>query len=627
MEKVICIYRTSTDRQEIEAQKKEVISMALSDGYKPEEIKLIGNQGASAIKLDKKYLKQMEDICDTIKNENIECVYVWSIDRIGRNEEVLMKFKNILIDNKVQLKINNMSTTLFDKNWEVDKSFELVYAFFAIQAKQEMELKQERFERSRKRNVEAGVYNGGREIRFGYSVNESGKIVINNEEAETVRMLYNMMASGKYSYYKLAIELKSRGMKFRNTNVTFKNVERMFNSPAYIGKPFGKSGIKYPVIISEDLYNRTKEVIANNNRIQNKETKHSYFANKLIKCNCCGTYFTNVNGDYKCSKRMLFKQYSAMKETKHLCYNNISLKAKNVDGWLWTIAQDLHWDYMSNVDANKKKELTDEKNVLLQKIEELERRIEEVAGKKRANIIDMYADAEISKEEKNRRLAKVDEEVREYNLNIADYKNRISNIELLLNKNDEILPFDLTDLKEIDSINEKKMSDIVHRYISNVDIERYTMPKVIAESNINEFEMYDNEEAISKLSNKECLKITITTYMGYKVYLYYFPKFKRIPNTWRGKDIIKDGDVITEFRFDPVIRENGKCQTEEMILKNKIISKYNELLPKIGSERMNNYLENAIVDGTKELDELLNQLRKKYSFTEYMRMRVFLIGK
>ena len=145
--KAIVIIRTSTVRQEIESQKQEVISWAKGEGWS--DIIVIGDAGASAIKLDDLYLKNMAEIEKHILSGNIGCVFAWSLDRIGRNEETLMRFKNMLIDNNVQLMTKNPSLTLLNDDGTVNSGMELAFSLFVTMSKQEMEQKRARFKRAK----------------------------------------------------------------------------------------------------------------------------------------------------------------------------------------------------------------------------------------------------------------------------------------------------------------------------------------------------------------------------------------------------------------------------------------------------------------------------------------------
>ncbi len=91
MKKAICIIRTSTDRQHIEEQTAEVLQMAKADGFTDEDIEVIGKCGASAIKLDEAYMENLKLLYKRLESGDIDCVYAWAIDRIGRDEVTILK--------------------------------------------------------------------------------------------------------------------------------------------------------------------------------------------------------------------------------------------------------------------------------------------------------------------------------------------------------------------------------------------------------------------------------------------------------------------------------------------------------------------------------------------------------
>ena len=142
MKKVIVIIRESTIRQEIESQKDEIVNYVLSEGYRRSEIVVIGEAGSSALKLDETYLRALNKVYQTIeKNPSIKCVYAWAIDRIGRNEEVLMNFKNFLISKKINLRIKNPNLSLLNDDGTINLGMELAFSLYATMSKQEMEQK------------------------------------------------------------------------------------------------------------------------------------------------------------------------------------------------------------------------------------------------------------------------------------------------------------------------------------------------------------------------------------------------------------------------------------------------------------------------------------------------------
>lgn len=223
--------------------------MALADGYAEKDIIVVGKCGASAIKLDDAYKATMQEFFDTAEREDIACVYAFAIDRLGRNEEVLLKLKNFLIDRRIQLKIKNPSLTLLNKDGSVNSGIEVAFSLFSVLAKQEMETRLARFRRAKRRNIEQGRYNGGR-ILFGYRVNDDGYFEIDDETATVVRTLYNEYVSTPESTIYLARKYRDvlgtkpdAPLEVRRVFLT-----RMLRNPVYLGEG------KYPAIVDKDTF-------------------------------------------------------------------------------------------------------------------------------------------------------------------------------------------------------------------------------------------------------------------------------------------------------------------------------------------------------------------------------------
>ena len=194
---VLGIIRTSTIYQEIQSQKDELEKFIQNDTS--EEYVIIGKQGASAIKLDDAYLENLQQVYDYINTGNVTCIYAFALDRIGRNEEVMMKFKNTLIEKKIQLKIMNPTLYLLDSNGLVNSGMEIAFSLFITMAKQEMLTKKARFIRGKARNGREGKYIGGF-VPFGYYIDDDGYYRINEKEAELVRWIYTTYAEGEHQH-------------------------------------------------------------------------------------------------------------------------------------------------------------------------------------------------------------------------------------------------------------------------------------------------------------------------------------------------------------------------------------------------------------------------------------------
>lgn len=276
MAKVILLVRVSTFKQEIEAQKRELQELAIADGWKQRDLIIIEGVGASAIKLNDIYLQEMEQLYKTIEENEIGAVYAWEISRIGRNEEILMKFKNFLINHNVQLVIKNPSLRLLNADGSVNKGVELAFSLFATMSKQEMELKQERFRRAKERNKAEGKYNGGR-IKLGYRLDKNKYFIIDEEKAQLVRNIFEWFVNDGLSQKKIHERLLDMGI-FQGKDLFCtrgKRIGEIMRDKAYIGEG------NYPQIVSNEIFEQANEKMANRHKWHT--SKNIFFCKGLIK--------------------------------------------------------------------------------------------------------------------------------------------------------------------------------------------------------------------------------------------------------------------------------------------------------------------------------------------------------
>lgn len=558
--KVIAIIRTSTTQQEIDSQREEVLSMAIADGYSIDEIEVVGRAGASAIKVDEAYQENMNrvyELIDTIPT--IQAVYAWAIDRIGRNEEILMKLKNTLIKKKIQLVIKNPSLRLLEANGDVNAGVELAFSLFATMAKQEMEQKKARFNRARKRNDEKGKYNGGY-VAYGYMVKD-GYIVINEEEAKIVRLIFTELASGKYSCDGLARELQDRGIKFKGRKMLFSNVRGILKNKIYCGEQLNTAGSvrNVPQIVSKELYVKAIAAISANNPSKTNSTTNRYcFGLRLIKCPYCGCHFSVAAKLYQCHNHN--RNYYDSRQGFEKCPNGISIGAANLDRLLWYAAATVHFDYLKQLTGDRDVEIDGKIEVLNQKIQHLQSMIDSLSDKrKRINLV--FMDGDITKEDRDSRLSKLVRDNETYAVQIREYEEEIGKLTALKDGDvgDEIVFESFRSLMMLDD--KELQCKIVRKHIKNIQLEKA------------EYAPY-----------KRVLKITIQFYNHTDLqFLYlakslgeFFPiingeverdmngKLKPIPNL---KEWIKliGKDVLTYYRMNPELIAAKKAEDKDAL--------------------------------------------------------------
>lgn len=518
MSKAICLIRTSTDRQRIEEQRAEVLQMAHADGYTDNDIEVIGKCGASAIKLDDAYMENLNELYRRIESGDVAVVYAWAIDRIGRDEVVLMQLKNTLIRHKIQLVIKNPSLTLLNSDGTVNSGVEIAFSLFSTMAKQEMEQKKQRFHRGKKQNAENGKFNGGT-VPFGYTLDERGFYILHSTEADAVKLAFELMASNKYTVATLTQELRARGVMYNGRLITYQFVAAMLKNTAYKGMrnkyAFNKV---YPRIVSDELFEAAQNVKASNNSTKAKAKKHYNLAALLIKCPDCGRSYISHAQKYVCSGYNSPSIRTIMGQEK--CNNNIIVRQKHLDGALWAIARQLHAEYMKGLGVEQKAEIAEQIQLLTDKIKQSSFRTEEI-DQKFERIDDVYISGRMSRERYDKAIAAVNEERNQLKNEITRYieeQRRLERLYFTAGKETEI------EIRE--DADEKTMYDIVHKYVTNITLHRDT------------------------LNGHKAVRIEIECINNITFTLYYTPNIR----TSDRKLFTVEGDKTTPFDYTPIIK-------------------------------------------------------------------------
>lgn len=462
MKKVIAFVRTSTYKQEIEEQRKEL--KGFIESYREFEdchIDYIGFQGASAIKLDDQYNSIINEVYKRIEaDKSIVAVFAWSIDRIGRDEEVLMHFKKFLVEHKVNLYIKNPNLVLLDADGNVNMGVELAFSLFATMSRQEMEQKKARFKRSKDANVKKGKFNGGR-VKFGYGLDENGYFIIDEENSKIVKEIFEMYASKKYSLKTLHIELMKRGI---NKSVIF--IQKMLSDRAYIGE---STKARYMPIVSKKLFDEVQSVKEQNNIVAPKSYKHVFLASKLIVCPKCGRHFVRSSSHYCCWR------YARKGHTPTPCDNSLSISYQIMDGLTWEVASVSEIKRLKSRGKEDIKRLQNEIRILKQKIAQVDKMLGKY-NSKRDKLKYLFMEGDVTQDEYNDSKQKIMDEFGQSLDLRKQYEEEIKGleqtIERLNNPNSSLQDFLNIYESVVSYQDEQRMYDIVHEQINFAKIER-----------------------------------------------------------------------------------------------------------------------------------------------------------
>ena len=228
-----------------------------------------------------------------------EKVIVWRLDRLARNLRLILW---------LEAELREQDISLFSMKEMVDTSTPIgrtVFQVLGLTAEWERESIITRTTTGRLQRLKEGHWAGG-PAPFGYNYDrETKNLVINEEEADVVRMVYNLYASGK-SLGAIAEQLTQalvspRGKTSKGWYRT--GIRETLINPAYKGEAILNRHchitdvrkidlnkaikIAVPPIVSKDKWDIAQDRLSNNKHI--KPTDDGLFILQgLIKCGICG---------------------------------------------------------------------------------------------------------------------------------------------------------------------------------------------------------------------------------------------------------------------------------------------------------------------------------------------------
>lgn len=291
-------YSTSMQREEsISAQIRAMKKYCADNNWSI--VKIYTDQAYSATTDKRPQFQQM--ISDSY-NKEFDIVLVHKLDRFSRNRYDSSLYRHKLRKNGVRLcsvleRIDNSPESIL-----LEGLLESINEFYSADLARES-LK------GMKGNAHLGLFNGGCP-GLGYDVDETQHLVVNEEEAKAVIMIYSMYLSG-YSYQKIADALNADGYKTKAGNAFNRNsfIEILRNEKytgVYIFNRAEAKGYDHkrnnhrskpaeeiirieggiPAIISKETWLAAQEYRIKHNA-RNRCAKTMYLLSGMIKCGCC----------------------------------------------------------------------------------------------------------------------------------------------------------------------------------------------------------------------------------------------------------------------------------------------------------------------------------------------------
>lgn len=245
---------------------------------------------------------QFQKMIDDAKTGAFSCVIVYMVDRFARNRYDSTVYR-------YQLERQNIRVISATENISESEEGEFYQMYLEWNAEKYSTRLSKRVREGLTTSVQNGTFGGGYLI-YGYSkekihpASDSSpkRVIINEEESDTVRYIFSEYASGK-SKKEIADALNSRGSRFHGKPWKGRDFDKMLANRKYTGSfDFGgrQCTTTYPRIIDDALFEKVQKRAEKNKYYSGaKSAKVDYLLSGKLFCGHCGSAMVADSGTGK----------------------------------------------------------------------------------------------------------------------------------------------------------------------------------------------------------------------------------------------------------------------------------------------------------------------------------------
>jgi DNA invertase Pin-like site-specific DNA recombinase len=334
IKKVACLYRVSTTKQDYPMQKEACANCIATHSDWVLEKEYIEN-GVSGFKVSQEKRDVLQQVLADAKAKKFDVLLLFMFDRLGRREDETPTIVSMLISLGIEVWSSREGQQKLDEHID---SLTNYLRFW--QSSGESKKTAIRVDEKHKQMTKAGEYRGG-VAPYGYKNVKLGKVnfkgrdvkepVIDDEEAEVVRLIFRLASESGYGGFKIAKHLNQSGYLTRNgVPWACAAVNYMLRNPIYKGYfTYGKTSAKKHggrtspndwliadkqnpelAIVDESLWNKVQIIRSSRTpdkyRVENmdytqypRSTKGELLFIGFIHCGVCGSALTTFQSTQK----------------------------------------------------------------------------------------------------------------------------------------------------------------------------------------------------------------------------------------------------------------------------------------------------------------------------------------
>ncbi|MGY5216883.1 recombinase family protein [Clostridium butyricum] len=519
--KIIAIYtRVSTIEQAEEGysndeQERLLTNWCNKNGY--EIYKFYSDRGISG--KDIKHRPALKELLKDAEEKKFDMVISWKINRISRRLSDVLKIVDIF-------EKNNITFKSYSEPFETDTpAGKMQFQMMALIGEFERGTIAQNVKMGMCAKARAGEWCGGRVL--GYDLvpiddiqtgkRRKTKLIINEKEAEVVRIIFNEYANGK-GYKAITNKINKLGYKTKKgNNFSVGSIKDILTNPVYIGKvrynvrqnwsekrrrninanPIITDGI-HDSIIEESLWDKVQAVLESKKGKPARIYDGKFPLTGILKCPKCGAGMVIMRTTNKLKdgtrRRLTYYACGNWKNKGTAVCNSNAIRCDKANEYVFSkISELLSNDKMiKSIVTNINKERSNRVSPAKKELARIERELQKLDGKKK-KIFEAYEDEIITKEEfqsrnveLNNRIKILHEEKQPLLVTLSDdiseeipyefIKSILESFGKILNENVEveqqkkllhmiISEITINELREVDSI-KLKINDNLIEYLS-----------------------------------------------------------------------------------------------------------------------------------------------------------------